>query len=333
MKHVLALIAVLLFPWAAHAGLTYSGADISAGTGTMTVTAMSGPTVLWELDITRTSGAGGAPIIQLSRFTDGGSFNYAGPVGLGKGLWTVEGNKGTFSELGKTGSAYSFQLYQAGSTFDVTTAFTINAPTGAGTQWTAVNTVTNISGAATKPYNLFDWGLHLNVLEYNPTDTADADLTGTSGGADRYHENAVSGEDYLYLVNENVDRGATGLVTSDDLWGRATVLDNDLTRGLGMTPGLYFEGRSDTGAYYPADSIGDADAFGGATYQKRLGILATPREFQGRARSDHVALDPGASYVGNASLEINIADVIPEPATMGLLGLGLVGLFIRRRKK
>ena len=166
MKHALSIIAVLAFAGAVRAELIYSGDDISVGNGTRTITAMAGANTLWELDIAR---SGSGQVIHFSRFTDGGSFNYAAPAGNGWGLWTVGGNTGTFTELARTADSYQFRLTGTTATyFGFQTDFTINMAGPTGTSWTATRTVTNNDVDPRKPYQVMGFALSLDVAGYTP---------------------------------------------------------------------------------------------------------------------------------------------------------------------
>jgi len=247
----------------------------------------------------------------------------SGTADWGYGLWLIENNPSSaaFTELNKTADNYSFQLVQVQGNFTVTTVFNINPSTGAGTHWTATNTIVNTSENPAAPYGMQDWQLGLQSgLPNNSGYT----LNGTSGGADRYM--VKEGEpDGAWKINENVDRGATGMNAAGTLWGSATVLDNAAAAALGLKVGLVITAGSDTVAYYPADNIGNADV--AANYQ-RVFIEGTPREFMGTKRADHVALQPGESHTANMFLDMNI---IPEPATTGLAVIGAIAVILRRR--
>jgi len=286
MRYIASLAIVLFVATVGQAGLEYSGADLSVGgAGTMTIAAKNGSTTLWELDIVRAATGG----TKFLRFVDASGYNYASSNVLGFGLWNIQ-NNGTatmtsWTEIEKSASRYVFETtHTEGTYFQVTTRYTINMSDATGTSWTAVNTVTNTDAAARTPYGLMNWRLGLNAgTGYHSTNGYT--LNGTSGMADRYQSNGV--DVGPWLVNENVDFGAAGLVPTDTLHGRATVLDNAASQSLGMTAGLVFEVGSDTIAYYPAAGIGNAE--NNASYTT-LFIEATPREFMGTKRADHVAL-------------------------------------------
>lgn len=328
MKMTLIALMCLALAGGAYADLTYSGHDLTSGTNnttpmTITCTAGDGGTgaTLWELDLARLT------FNQTIMFTalriDGA--NHAGGSGVadwGWGLWAVEGNDGTFSELNKTAANYSFQLVQTQGNFTTTTVFTINPSTGSGTHWTANHTVQNTGGAADTPFGTQDWYLG---LQQQPIGGGGYTLNGTSGGADRFMVLAAN-PDGAWQVNENVDRNATGIVATDNLWGRATVLDNAAAATMGLKAGLWIEAGSDTIAYYPSDAIGNAEV--GPNYG-RVFIEGTPREFMGTVRANHVALEPGATYVTEMYLDMNI---VPEPAGVGLFLSSIALLRLRRRR-
>ncbi len=291
------------------AALEYSGADIAAGNGVMTILArnLTNGSVLWEVDLTR-SGTN----VKVSRFTDGGTFNYAAPAGTGKGMIGLGGASsagfnGTFTELAKTSSAYSFQMVDTGTTFEHTTVVNIEMPDSEGTVWPMSRTVTNITEAAAKPYGGMGFQLGVNVDEYTPG-LVNAELSGTSGMTARKHQVALAETELLYTAYENVDRGATGLLTNEIAQGMVVVNDNEFTQGLGMTAGRTLGLVSDLYPYYPSDAVGDANLYGStASYLQRLYIQLDPREFMGTARSEHVNLDPGASYTANYAFTADIA--------------------------
>jgi len=323
------MAACLVLVGAANGGLIYSGADLASGTGTMTITATEGGQMLWEIDLRRVT----TTKTLIERFVlEPNGFNYSAPGGNGPGLWQVGGNTGAFTEVTKDAGTYQFSFSSTSGVWQYDTTITINSPTVAGTSWTATRTVTNTGDAAAKPYGGMDFRLSLNAAGYLPSPDANAVLSGTSGFADRVHESADDGADYLYLVQENVDRGAGGLDPNIALQGTATVLDNAVTQGLGMEAGLSFYAYSDLGSYYPVASVGNADLDEAASYLERLFIEGTPREFMaGTSRADHHSLDPNESYTATYGLDINLP--VPEPATAALLALGGTGLLLSRRRR
>jgi len=294
----------------AHAGLVYSGENLSVGGGAMTITAMDGDTMLWELDLTRYTSGQRRKTVSFTRFAPVAGVNVAPEGNWADGLWRVgEGtveNSGDFAELVKTPDMYSFKLTHVpeGSNHGliIETVFRIHAPGRRGTRWTATVTTRNTSKSDVIPYTSVSWELSLTDGGYGLD--KGYTLDGTSGGANRYVVKRGS-PDGPWIVNENVDSGANNMDSDGFLWGKITVRDNTASRKLSLPPGLQFFAGSDVRAYYPTANIGDANLQ--SENNDSIFVNATPREFMGLSRADHVALKPGESYTANLYLDINIS--------------------------
>ena len=326
---LMSLVVLIAVSGVAQADLVYSGADLSAGLGSMTIKNTVGPggtgATLWEADIDRLAYN---MDVMFTAFRVNG-VNHAAPTGWGYGLWNVgdganDINDGTFTELSKSAGAYSFSLTRTEGVWDHETVFTLNAADLVNTHWTAPHTITNNDPDPQLPYGLVNWRLNVAAGTYGDSGYL---LDGTSGGADRNMVLAAN-PDGPWRVNENVDRGAGGLDPTDTMWGKATVLDNAAAAAMGLVPGLEFSTGGSVVAYYPSSAIGNADVTG--TYD-RVFIEATPREFIGSVRADHQPLAQGESFVDNVYLDINIA--VPEPMTLGLLAVGGLGVLLRKRRR
>ena len=293
--------------------LEYSGDDIAEANGVMTIIARNTQTnkVLWEVDLTRSGTT--TTTIKISRFTDGGTFNYAGPAGLGRGMISIGNNDtaisgNTFTQLAKTAAGYEFRTVATGTVWEHTTVFSIQPPDDHSTVWPITRTIRNISEASALPTGGMDFSLNMNIDQYTVA-LADASLSGTSGMAQRMHQVAGTMQPLLYSVYENVDRGATNIDPAGLMRGTVVVNSNTFTQTLGMKPGREFSMLSSIVAYYPSDLIGDAGIGTGASYLERLFVAATPREFMGSVRADHVNLAPNASYTVNYAFSTNISAV------------------------
>lgn len=159
-----AMMFLLLLPALVMADpqLSYSGSDLSSGTGTMTITCSDGlGGSLWELDIKRMSSSYYAIINRFDDHTDSGAYNYAESYDFGYGLFVghrksgtagTSSYSGTFTELHKDTDYYSYKITMTKTTDGLNqwrqeTVYRINPATEQGTQITAESTVTNISGA------------------------------------------------------------------------------------------------------------------------------------------------------------------------------------------
>jgi hypothetical protein len=352
MKKILITSAVLLLcAVTAHAAtLTYSlGASSSSyNRQELDIVATEGSDTIWEMTVwtpitgTNTTHSAFSPG-QITSFVDtqyGGGYDYSGEnaYAFAQGLMQFHGAWGsvTGASYADTQNAayYEFSwtlddVIHCGSATDPNNTIdavitvrinapTVSSPTGYTTDIAASIALTNNQAAA---QNLWFCGSNLGTIDMdisgaggtftNPLDTPESDAP-----------NVHTGEHPLFLCKDwygNTDTGGTGLLMSAEV-----LPGNEAT----MRPGLKFEIEAPWMDFYYNVPTSATD---GNTTQDTGGTDYI--EFnvgQAGAAGSGVYIQPNETLTFDSTGLISAP--VPEPATMGLLGLGLLGLVIRRRK-
>jgi len=240
------------------AELSYGGADLSAGNGTMTITCSSTTpgTDVWQLTLVRNDGNGqeGGKITAFDDLTDTGGFTYCTDRGLFHCNNIRADNVGTtllFEEVTKTAAMYQWRItcvkgYDDGeggiypSALTSTHLFTINPATETGTVFTCERTLTNTSGVELPSSVANDRMPTEMYLAHGNYDgdylTAYEDVGGVYT---RIHK-LVDDSDAIWKVTDNIIN-----TDANPFWGQGEVLDSDAASALGLTAGRTIKLSSD----------------------------------------------------------------------------------------
>jgi hypothetical protein len=351
-KCLMVVLAVALLAGSASAAaLTY--AERLSGTVTyLDITAAEGGNTLWTMTVNlgRADGHGYWGKGEIHSFVDAayGTFDYSPDADdiASKGMYLggTDETDGGFSDTGGRGaSAYVFTKTITSGTVTGTYTTTINAPTNvtlAGGIYNYETTITttldlvNPLGNPTADIAGFDsnYQLSLNHGGYNTWTVLNPIVSGQSYPV--VHAGDSSDGHQLYDVSDWY-----GTETGDSNFGflvDMTVKGNAESDALDMRPGMNFELVNDDISLNYANrtnnnigkTLTDNDAaLKGYLYNAREAYNADPLD--GTGGGD---LAEGETWTGTSTLTIT-APAIPEPGTMALLGLGVIGLVARRKRK
>lgn len=310
------LAAVLAAPAPKEATLSYSGDDLAAGPGTMTIRCAQGDRPLWELDLVRTKDGKDVRIMRFDDLTDSGDFSYAPPADGHYDMFTVHlvqrMEDSPFLELHKGDDAYEYSLTEIYGSCSIVTRYRIAAATGEGTEITAVRALVNTSGErlVPVPHDVMSARLSLGVGPFDGRrDSGRCSLASPDKQGRRFHRQR-DGKEALWLVTDNCSpRGNRTFNRETEMWCQATILKSAAAKSLGLVPGRTFRLDSDIIGYYPAENVGRISLDNRASYMDGLHMEMTPREWFGRQREDHnnVGLAVDDATVQAFVLSINIA--------------------------
>jgi PEP-CTERM motif-containing protein len=315
MKKVLAVaISVLMLAGVASAApaLSYvvSGDDV-------VVTAADGATQYWSMTVETTGTKPG----RIRTFYDlsgssNSDFNYADRyISMGlfdptDGAYIATADRWTISSIVQGAPAMTFTLSRdltqatTGGTATYSMEYTISAPVAVASGYT-----TNITSENTWAYDaLWDGGFGDGVAKARMRLWVSAE----DGSGNEYATAAYNGFAATPATNYQT---ATATVTggnADMAVGSVFEITNTWVTAEG-----YFDAAT---CEYTAYFGGESPHVAGSLDIGITGIIA------GNAG------DPGSARSFTSTSELDIS-IVPEPATMGLLGLGFFGLVVRRRKK
>jgi hypothetical protein len=297
--------------------LSYSGDDIAAGTGILTIRCAQGERGLWELDVARLKQGRDVRITRFDDLTDKGDFNYAPGAGNEYSLlaaherWQAAAD--SLCELHKAADYYEFSLKEIYSNYTMVAVYRINAATAEGTRLAVKRTFVNIMGrpllSGSVPGGVMNATLALAVGAFDARRDGGKCTLSPYDDQGRRHHQLPSGEAAIWEVTGNLERSYKKFDPKGCLWGEARVKDSAAAKKLGLTPGRTFRLGSDIVGYYPADNIGRVALDSRATYMDSLQLALTPHEWLGRSREDHndVGLPADSVATKTFTLDINIA--------------------------
>lgn len=294
--------------------LVYSGDDLAAGPGTMTIRCNRGRRGLWELDLVRDKNGRSIAIRRFDDLTDKGDFSYAPPEGNRYDLFVAHGSivRDSFRELHKGEDFYEYTVRESGWQREIVTRYRIIASDADGMRIVVARTLVNTAARRHRPLpgNMMNARLSLAVGPYDGRrKSGNCKLLKPDSKGWRRHQTG-DGKKALYAVRENcMPSGNKAFDRTKPLWCEVRVETSAASKALGLVAGRTFRLDTDIIGYYPASNIGGIDLTNGAAYTDALNCNITPREWFGKKRTDHndIGLDVGEAVTKTFTLKVNIA--------------------------